>query len=119
MSGPSAWQVTEFGLRVRLRVRVTPRAGRDRLDGLLELPDGPALKIAVSAPPGGGKANTAVIKLLAKFFATAKSNIAVASGASARLKQINIAGDGASLAAVLEAWTVANLSWDGKKERSG
>jgi len=92
---------------VRLRVRVTPRAGRDRFEGLIDLPDGPAVKIAVSAPPEGGKANAAVCKLLAKFFRIAKSNIAVASGASARLKQIEIAGDGASLGAALDAWAAA------------
>ena len=117
MSGASAWHITDNGLR--LRVRATPRAGRDRLDGLLDLPDGPALKIAVSAPPEGGKANAAIIELLAKFFATAKSNIAVASGASSRLKQIDIAGDGASLAAVLEAWAAAEPRGDGKQERNG
>jgi uncharacterized protein (TIGR00251 family) len=88
-------------------VRVAPRARRDRLEGLIDLPDGPALKIAVSAPPESGRANAAVCKLLAKFFRTAKSNVSVVSGASARLKQIDIAGDGASLAAVLDAWAAA------------
>ena len=105
MGGLTAWQTTGAG--VRLRVRVTPRAGRDRLAGIIDLPDGAAVKIAISAPPEDGKANAAVCKLLAKFFRTAKSNIAVASGASARTKQIDIAGDGASLAAVLDAWAAA------------
>lgn len=105
MDGRPAWQITTAGLR--LRVRVTPRAGRDRLDGLIDLPDGPALKIAVSAPPEDGKANAALCKLLAKFFGTAKSNLTVVSGATARLKQIEIAGDGAALAAVLDAWAAA------------
>lgn len=102
MSGPPAWQVTDSG--VRLRVRITPRARRERLEGLIDLPDGPALKIAVSAPPEAGKANAAVCKLLAAFFGTAKSSISVVSGASARLKLIEIAGDGASLAAMLDDW---------------
>ena len=104
---------------MRLRVRATPRARRDRLEGLFDLPGGPAVKIAVSAAPEGGKANAAVCKLLAKFFTTAKSNVSVASGASARLKQIDIAGDGASLAAVLEAWAVAGTGEDANKDRSG
>ncbi len=90
-----------------MRVRVTPRAGRDRLEGVIDLPGGPALKIAVSAPPEGGKANAALCKVLAKFFVTAKSNIAVTSGASARTKQVAIAGDGTTLAAVLDAWAAA------------
>lgn len=102
MGGTSAWQVAGAG--VRLRVRVTPRAGRDRLEGVIDLPAGPVVKIAVSAPPEDGKANAAVGKLLAKFLGTAKSNITVVSGASARLKQLEIAGDGVALAAVLDAW---------------
>ena len=92
---------------MHLRVRVTPRAGRNRIVGVIELPDGPAVKIAISAPPQDGKANAAVCKLLAKFLRTAKSNIAITSGASARTKQIEITGDGAPLAAVLDAWSAA------------
>lgn len=102
MAGTPAWRITGAG--VRLRVRVTPRAGRDRLEGMVDLPDGPAVKIAVSAPPEDGKANAAVCKLLAKFLRTAKSNIAVKSGVTARNKQVDIAGDGVALAAVLDAW---------------
>jgi len=102
LGGASAWQVTGSG--VRLRVRVTPRAGRERLERVIDLPGGPAVKIAVSAPPEDGRANAAVCKLLAKFLRTAKSNIAVISGVTARIKQVEIAGDGASLAAVLDAW---------------
>ena len=102
MAEPSAWQITGSG--VRLRVRVTPRAGRDRLEDVIDLPDGSAVKIAVSAAPEDGKANAAVCKLLAKFFRTAKSNVTITSGASGRTKRVEIAGDGASLAAVLDAW---------------
>ncbi len=102
MAEPTAWKTTGSG--VRLRVRVTPRAGRGRLEGVIDLPGGPAVKIAVSAPAQDGKANAALCKLLAKFLCTAKSNIAVASGASARNKQVDITGDGVALAAVLDAW---------------
>ncbi len=117
MSGPVAWQITARG--VRLLVRVTPRASRDRLEGVVDLPGGPAVKIAVTAPPEDGKANAAVSKLLAKFFRTAKSNIAVVSGATARTKQLEIAGDGASLAAVLDAWAAAETGGGEKKGSSG
>ena len=89
---------------LRVRVRVGPCAGRDRLESVINLPGGPAVKIAVSATPEDDKANAAVCKLLAKFLRTAKSNIVVAAGASARTKRIKIAGDGAALAAVLDAW---------------
>ncbi|MDA0341677.1 MAG: DUF167 domain-containing protein [Proteobacteria bacterium] len=103
---------------VRLRVRVTPRAGRDRLEGVIALPDGPAVKIAVSAPPEDGKANAAARKLLARFFRTAPSNIAVVSGAMSRVKRVEIAGDGAALAAVLDAWAAATSSGGGAKKGS-
>lgn len=116
MSGPSAWQATDRG--VRLRVRVTPRAGRDLLEGIIDLPSGPALKIAVSAPPEGGKANAAVCKLLAKLFRVAKSNIVITSGVSARTKQVAITGNGASLAAVLDAWAAATEA-DGEVKKGG
>jgi uncharacterized protein (TIGR00251 family) len=102
VAGPAAWRITGAGLRVR--VRLTPRAARDRLEGVAHLPDGPAVKIAVSAPPEDGKANAALCKLLAKTLCTAKSNVSVVAGASGRSKQIEITGDGAALAAVLEAW---------------
>ncbi len=101
-------------------MRVTPRVRCDQLEGLIELPDGPALKIAVSAAPEGGKANAALCKLLARFLATAKSNVNVASGASARLKQIDIAGDGALLGAVLDDWAAAaETSGEVAKEHNG
>lgn len=88
-------------------MRVTPRAGRDRVEEVIDLPDGPAVKIAVSAPPEDGKSNAAVSMLLGRFFGTAKSNVTIVSGASSRTKQVEIAGDGASLAAVLDAWAAA------------
>ena len=102
MGDRRAWRATATGLR--LTVHVTPRAGRDRIDGVVGSTAGEALKVAVSATPQDGKANAAVCRLLARFFRTAKSNVTVASGATSRLKQVEIAGDGASLAAVLDAW---------------
>ena len=117
MGDRPAWQITAAG--VRLRVRVTPRAGRDRLEEMIELPDGPAVKIAVSAPPEDGKANAAVAKLLAKFFRTAKSNITISSGASSRTKLVDVAGDGAALAVVLDAWAAATRTGGGANQGSG
>lgn len=114
MADHPPWQITASG--VRLRVRVTPRAGRDRLEAMIDLPDGPAVKIAVSAPPEDGKANAAVAKLLGKFFRTAKSNIAIVAGASSRTKQVAIAGDGAALASVLDAWAAAAETGLGAKK---
>jgi uncharacterized protein (TIGR00251 family) len=61
------------------------------------------LKLAVGAPPEDGKANAAVIALLAKTFRVAKSAISVVSGATDRRKLVEIRGDEASLRAALDA----------------
>ena len=113
MCARQAWQTTATGLR--LTVRVSPRASRDCIERVVGLTAGEALKVAVSVAPQDGKANAAVCRLLARFFRTAKSNVTVASGASSRLKQIDVAGDGASLAAVLDAW---RAQWEAAAQAS-
>jgi uncharacterized protein len=73
---------------VRISVRVTPRAGRDSIDGVR---DG-ALVVRVAAPPADGAANVAVSRLLAGILGLAPSRIRVVAGASARRKVIAIEG---------------------------
>ena len=86
-------------------LRLQPAAGRNALEGVTRLPDGrPALKARVTAPPEGGKANAAAIKLLSKAWRLPKSAIAIALGAGERTKSLRIAGDPASLKPRLEAW---------------
>ena len=88
-----------------IAVRVTPRAARTGIDGLATDADGAqALKVAVSAPPEDGKANEAVIKLLAKEWGLLKSTMTIATGASARRKTIVIAGDVRVLEARITDW---------------
>ena len=90
---------------VRIVVRLTPKGGRDRIDGWAVGSDGkPYLKVRVSAPPEGGKANAALIALLAKTLRIAKSHIAIAAGDTARLKHIDLGGAPDYLQAQLEAW---------------
>lgn len=90
---------------VRLAVRLTPKGGRDRIDGWAVGSDGkPYLKVRVAAPPENGKANTALIALLAKTLRIAKSHIVIAAGETARLKHIDVAGASDYLQAQFEAW---------------
>jgi uncharacterized protein YggU (UPF0235/DUF167 family) len=62
-----------------------------------------ALKVAVTTIPEGGKANAAVIALLAKSWRVPKSSITIRSGATAQRKILRIEGDGAALMRRIEA----------------
>ncbi len=101
MSAARPWAPAPDGLRIRLRA--TPRARRNAVGEISELPDGPALKVAVTAPPADGAANAAVMKLVAKTLGIAKSALTLESGASGRSKTVHIAGDAATLTPMLEA----------------
>lgn len=89
---------------MRVAVRVQPRASRARIDGVENRGDGTALKVRVTEAPEGGKANAAVIKLLAKAWGLPKSAMSVVAGAKERNKTVFIAGDGAELMKRLRAW---------------
>jgi uncharacterized protein len=85
---------------------VTPRARRNAITGILETDTetgGPALKVSVTAPPADGKANAAVLALLAKALRVPKSSLSVITGATGRNKLIHIPGDGPTLIPMLEA----------------
>jgi len=89
---------------VFLELRLTPKGGRDAVEGWAEGADGAVyLKARVRAAAEGGKANAALVALLAATLGVPKSAIRIARGATARLKRIEIAGDGQALAARLEA----------------
>ena len=72
-----------------LEVRVQPRASRNEIGDFM--PAG-ALKVRVTAPPVDGKANDAVVKLLAKQLGITPSSVTVVRGATARNKTIEIDG---------------------------
>jgi uncharacterized protein YggU (UPF0235/DUF167 family) len=87
---------------LRIVVRLTPRGGRDAIDGWAEDASGKRhLKARVSLPPEDGKANAALIALLAKSLDIPKSYIRLAAGETSRLKTIEIVGDRATLEAKL------------------
>ena len=89
-----------------MSVRVAPRAGRNRIEGIVAEADGSvALKVAVTAPPEDGKANDAVIALLAKAWRLPKSGFRVVHGATGRRKLLHVAGDPTALIERLAAAT--------------
>ncbi len=95
------WTQTPNG--VVLDVRVTPRSGRDAIEGIERRADGRAvLKARLRAPPVEGQANEALRRLIAKALGVAPRQVDVATGASGRLKRLQIAGDARALDAALE-----------------
>jgi hypothetical protein len=85
-------------------LRVTPRGGRDGIDGIEILSDGRAVvKVRVRAVADGGEANRAVTQLLAKTLRVPRASVQISSGATSRLKQIEIAGDAQALGQKLAA----------------
>lgn len=90
---------------VRLAVRLTPRASRNRLDGVAAEADGRvALRVRVAAPPVDGAANKALIAFLSETLDIRKSDIQIRSGETGRLKILTLSGNGASILARLVAW---------------
>lgn len=87
-----------------LTLKVQPKSSRDAVEGVVETPGGPALKVAVRAPPDKGKANAAVVALVAKAFGVPKSNVTVSLGETDRRKVLHIAGDPAALRTIAQQW---------------
>ncbi|MBI1208748.1 MAG: DUF167 domain-containing protein [Azospirillum sp.] len=92
-ANPAGLPLTTVADGVRVALRVTPRAGRNAITGLALTADGGVvLKVAVTAAPEGGRANDAVIKLLAKAWSLPKSALSIIVGTADRNKLLHIAG---------------------------
>jgi len=74
---------------VRFAVRLTPRGGRDRVDGVGD--DG-VLLVRVAAPPADGAANAALLGLLAREVGSPRTSVRLVLGATSRRKTIAIEG---------------------------
>ena len=99
-----AWRYSAQGISVALRV--TPRGGRDEIDGLETLANGrTVVKMRVRAIAEGGEANRAVIDLLARALGVPKARVRVLSGTTSRLKQVAVDGDPAKLGDALRKLT--------------
>jgi uncharacterized protein len=95
------WAPSAEGLVVT--VRVTPKAGRDSIDGTTRLADGRVvLRARVSAAPSEGEANSALAHLIAKTLRVAPRDVSLVGGATSRIKRILIKGDVLTIATALE-----------------
>ena len=100
MAGPA--RPSALGLEVA--VRVTPRAARAEVDGVVRDAAGAAwLAVRVTPAAEGGKATAAAADLLAVRFGVARSSVRLLAGAGSRRKRFLIVGDAAALAARLPA----------------
>ena len=87
----SAWAVEPGG--VTLHVRLTPKGGRDVIEGVEALADGRnILKARVRAAPENGRANEALIALIASTLRAPKSSVSIRAGATSRAKTVFVAG---------------------------
>lgn len=89
----------------RLRIKLAPKAARNEITGVEHDADGQAhLKIKVTAAPEKGKANIALVKLLAKELGVPLSSLEVVSGAASRAKEVLVKGDKNAMMATLQSW---------------
>ncbi len=80
---------------IRLAVRLTPRGGRDAVDGWArDAAGGLQLKVRVSTPPVDGAANAALIRLVAKSLKLANGAVRIVSGDHSRVKVLELEGVG-------------------------
>jgi uncharacterized protein YggU (UPF0235/DUF167 family) len=89
---------------LRFAVRLTPKGGRDAVEGWAQGADGKRyLRARVAVAPEDGKANQALIVLLARALGVPKSKLRIVSGSASRLKMIEMDGDGDAVAARLDS----------------
>jgi uncharacterized protein YggU (UPF0235/DUF167 family) len=98
------WRYSPSGISVGHRV--TPRGGRDDIDGIETLANGRSVvKVRVRAIAEGGEANRAVTELLAESLGVSKASVRLISGATSRIKEVAVDGDPNKLGEALRALT--------------
>ncbi|HEX2363472.1 MAG TPA: DUF167 domain-containing protein [Bradyrhizobium sp.] len=99
------WRYSPAGVSISLRV--TPRGGRDDIDGIETLANGRSVvKMRVRAIAEGGEANRAVTELLARSLGVSKASVRLLSGATSRIKQVAVDGDPKQLGEALRVLTM-------------
>ena len=96
------WRATADG--VVIACRLTPKGGRDAIDGVAALADGTrVLLVRVRSAPEDGKANEALCRLIADKLGVAAAKARLVAGAKSRLKQVAVTGEPGELTARLSA----------------
>lgn len=83
--------------------RLTPKASKDAVEGLVDTSDGVAFQARVRAVPEDGAANKALEDLVARWLGVPKSSVSLATGGKSRLKSLRIDGDPVALDRILQA----------------
>jgi hypothetical protein len=92
---PGVFRHVEGGIEIFLRL--TPRAARETLGSVWSGQGKTYLVAHVRAVPADGKANSALLDLLARELAVPRSTLALASGHTARLKTVRLQAEGLAL----------------------
>lgn len=97
----NCWRASSGG--IDLFVRLTPKGGADRIEGVEIGADGRGhLKARVRAVPEKGAANKALEKLVAGWLGVPAGTVSVVAGATSRLKTVRVEGETAALGAAVE-----------------
>ena len=93
-----------------ISVCLRPCAFPNRIDGIQKLPDGAGgLVVQVTAAPEKGRANQALVKLLAKSWRVSQSSLSIVAGAKERTKTLLLEGDPAARMLMLRRWWAEGL----------
>ena len=78
---------------LRVAIRLSPRAKADRLLAVGVAQGGRVVKASVTAPPEGGRANEALLQLLARTWHLPRRDLSIAAGFASRNKAVHVIGD--------------------------
>jgi uncharacterized protein (TIGR00251 family) len=99
------WRVSGHGLL--LLARVTPKSSRDGVEGVVDTPNGPAIKVRVRAVAEDGEANRSVERVVAHWLDLPRARVKLAQGGKSRVKTLNVEGDPRELELLIAARVAA------------
>jgi uncharacterized protein (TIGR00251 family) len=85
------WRALRGG--VELTVRLTPRGGKTRIEGVTLWDGQPCLKVRVPAPPVDGAANAALVAFLAEALGLPRAAVRLTAGERSRVKRVELRGE--------------------------